>query len=65
MSKIRSSLWRKLSRSILLMAVPIFVLSVGIFYLQSRYLIRQVAMARSNSIVRSMIQRVSNYRYSI
>ena len=65
MSKIRISLWRKLSRSILLMAVPIFVLSVGIFYLQSRYLIRQVAMARSNSIVRSMIQRVSNYMYSI
>ena len=65
MSKIRISLWRKLTRSILLMAVPIFVLSVGIFYLQSRYLIRQEAMARSNSIVRSMIQRVSNYMYSI
>ena len=65
MSKTRISLWRKLSRSILLMAVPIFVLSVGIFYLQSRYLIRQVAMARSNSIVRSIIQRVSNYMYSI
>ena len=65
MSKIRISLWRKLTRSILLMAVPIFVLSVGIFYLQSRYLIRQGAMARSNSIVRSMIQRVSNYMYSI
>lgn len=65
MSKIRSSLWRKLSINILLMAVPIFVLSVGIFYLQSRYLIRQEAMARSNSIVRSMIQRVSNYMYSI
>ena len=65
MSKTRISLWRKLTRSILLMAVPIFVLSVGIFYLQSRYLIRQEAMARSNSIVRSMIQRVSNYMYSI
>ena len=65
MSKIRISLWRKLSISILLMAVPIFVLSVGIFYLQSRHLIRQEAMARSNSIVRSIIQRVSNYMYSI
>ena len=65
MSKIRSSLWRKLTINILLMAVPIFVLSVGIFYLQSRYLIRQEAMARSNSIVRSIIQRVSNYMYSI
>ena len=65
MSKIRSSLWRKLSINILLMAVPIFVLSLGIFYLQSRYLIRQEAMERSNSILRSIIQRVSNYMYSI
>ena len=65
MSKIRISLWRKLTINILLMAVPIFVLSVGIFYLQSRHLIRQEAMARSNSIVRSIIQRVSNYMYSI
>ena len=65
MSKIRSSLWRKLSINILLMAVPIFVLSVGIFYLQSRHLVRQEAMAHSNSIVRSIIQRVSNYLYSI
>ena len=65
MSKISNSLWRKLSMNILLMAVPIFVLSLGIFYLQSRYLIRQEAMAHSNSILRSIIQRVSNYMYSI
>ena len=65
MSKISSSLSRKLSINIILLAVPIFVLSLGIFYLQSRYLIRQEAIERSNSILRTVIQRVSNYMGSI
>ena len=65
MSKISCSLSRKLSINIILLAVPIFVLSLGIFYLQSRYLIRQEAIERSNSILRTVIQRVSNYMGSI
>lgn len=65
MSKISRSLSRKLSINIILLAVPIFVLSLGIFYLQSRYLIRQEAIERSNSILRTVIQRVSNYMGSI
>lgn len=65
MIKISSSLSRKLSTGIVLMAVPIFVLSLGAFYLQSRYLIRQKAIGRSNSLVSSVIQRVSNYMNSI
>ena len=65
MSKISRSLSGKLSINIILLAVPIFVLSLGIFYLQSRYLIRQEAIERSNSILRTVIQRVSNYMGSI
>ena len=65
MSKISRSLSRKLSINIILLAVPIFVLSLGIFYLQSRYLIRQEAIERSNSFLRTVIQRVSNYMGSI
>ena len=65
MSKISRSLSRKLSITIILLAVPIFVLSLGIFYLQSRYLIRQEAIERSNSILRTVIQRVSNYMGAI
>ena len=65
MSKISRSLSRKLSIGIMLMAVPIFVLSLGVFYLQSRYLIRQEVTERSNSILRSVIQRVGNYIGSI
>ena len=60
-----SSLSRKLSVRILLMAVPIFVLSLGLFYLQSSYLIRKEAIERSNSILRAVIQRVNNYMSTI
>ena len=65
MSKISRSLSRKLSIGIMLMAVPIFVLSLGVFYLQSLNLIRQEATERSGSLLHSVIQRVSNYMYSI
>ena len=65
MSNPGSSLSRKLGVRIMLMAVPIFVLSLGLFYLQSRYLIRKEAIVRSNSILRTVIQRVSNYMRTI
>ena len=65
MSKISRSLSRKLSIGIMLMAVPIFVLSLGVFYLQSLNLIRQEVTERSGSLLHSVIQRVSNYMYSI
>ncbi len=60
-----SSLSRKLSIRISLMAIPIFVLSLGLFYLQSSYLIRKEANERSNSTLRTVIQRVSNYMSTI
>ena len=65
MSKISCSLWRKLSTSIVLLAVPVFVLSLGSFYLQSRYLIRKQAIQRTNSILKTMVLRVSSYMNSI
>ena len=65
MSVFRHSLSRKLSLSIMLMAIPVFMLSLGIFYTQSRYLIRQEAIERSNSILRTTIQRVCNYMTTI
>ena len=57
MSKISQSLSRKLSTRIILLAIPVFILSLGIFYLQSRYLIHQEAMERSNSVLSTAIQR--------
>ena len=57
----KMKLSRKLAPRIMLMAVPVFVLSLGIFYYQTRYLIRREAMERSNSILETVIQRLSNY----
>ena len=65
MSKISKSLSRKLSTRIILLAMPVFILSLGVFYLQSRYLIHQKAMERSNSVLSTAIQRVSNFMNTI
>ena len=65
MSKISKSLARKLSTNIILLAMPVFILSLGLFYLQSRYLIHHEAMERSNSVLNTAIQRVSNFMNTI
>ena len=65
MSNLKRRLSRKLILSIMLMAVPVFILSLGIFYSQSRYLIRQGAIECSKSILRTTIQRVNNYMTTI
>lgn len=65
MSKISKRLARKLSTSIILLAIPVFIMSLGIFYMQSRYLIHQEAMERSKSVLRTAIQRVSNFMNTI
>ena len=65
MSKIRKSLSRKLSTSIMLLAAPVFILSLGIFYLQSRYLIHKEAVNRSNSVLQTALQRVKNFMNTI
>ena len=65
MSRIRNRLSTKLGIDIMLMAAPLFVVSLGVFYFQSRYLIRQEAIERSNSILRTTILHVDNYLNSI
>ena len=65
MSKISRSLFWKLSLEIMLLAAPVFIISLGFFYLRSRNLIRQEAAERSKSILSTTIQRVSNYMGSI
>lgn len=58
MSRIPHKLSVRLSLGILLMATPVFVLSMGILYLQSRYFIRKEAMEHANSVLDSKLQRV-------
>lgn len=62
---IRQSLSLKLSLSILLMAVPIFVLSLGILFLQSRWHIKVEAMERTASVLNAVTQRVNRYLMTI
>lgn len=57
----RQSLSTKLSLSILLMAVPIFVLSLGILFLQSRNNVKQEARDKAVSALTTTMQRLNLY----
>jgi signal transduction histidine kinase len=61
MSKISKNLSTKLSLGILLLAVPIFFLTLGLFFMKSRYFIQKEAVARSNSILNTAIFQVRNF----
>lgn len=61
MINIRRSLSIKLSIGILLMTVPVFILSVGLLYRQSRNFILKEALEHANSTLDNRMQRVRNY----
>lgn len=65
MSKIRNNLSRKLSLGILLLIVPVFIVSLGVFYLQSSFLIRKEAVKRANSALQVVRQHMDNFMNSI
>lgn len=60
MIKPRRNLSRKLSFGIMFLAVPLFVLSLGVFYVQSRELIHQKSSERANNILKIAMQQVVN-----
>ena len=55
---IRQSLSWKLSLGILLMAMPIFLLSIGILYEQSKERIKEEAMKHAASVLNTQMQRI-------
>lgn len=55
---IRRSLSTKLGVTILLLAIPIFIASLGVMFLQSRHLVRQSAMDRAASALNVAMQHV-------
>ena len=59
MINIRKSLSTKLSLSILLLAAPIFIISLGLLFTQSRHVIRREAVGRANSVLSATMHRVS------
>lgn len=65
MISIRRRLATKFSLSVLLIAVPIFILSLGILFLQSRHFIRKEATSHANSVLNTMLQRVRMYMNTI
>ena len=65
MSRRRHSLSMNLSLGILLLAAPLFVLSLGILYLQSRYFIHEEANDRAVSVLNTTMQRVRNYMATV
>lgn len=61
MINIHKSFSTKLSIGIMLLAVPIFCISLAALFLHSRYIIRKEAVGRANSVLSTTIQHV--YRY--
>ena len=59
MMNIRKSFSAKLSLSILLLAMLIFIASLGVLFFQSRHLIRLEAQGRVNSVLNTTMQRLN------
>lgn len=65
MSRKKHSLSTKLSIDIILLAIPVFILALGILFLQSRHFIHQEAEERSVSVLNTTIQHVRSYMSTI
>lgn len=62
---IRKRLTKKPTLTIALMAVPVYVLSLGLLYNQSRYLLHQESIEYANSILDTALYRITNYMRTI
>ena len=58
---IRQSLSWKLSLGILLMAIPIFVLSIGFLFIHSRDKVKKKATEHAASVVNTTMQHITRY----
>lgn len=65
MSSRERKLSRKLSLGIILLAVPIFIMSLGGLYVQSRYLIHQETVEGGNNLLNATLYRLHNYMSTI
>ena len=65
MDKPRKSLSTRLAMGILVAAIPIFLLSLGILFWQSRNFIREEAAERANSVLNTALQRVKTYMNTV
>lgn len=59
------SLSAKLSLGILLLAVPIFLLALGILFVESRNFVKKEAVVHANSVLNTTMQRVNRYMTTV
>ena len=64
-NRIKKSFSSKLSLGIILLAVPIFIISLGILYSQSRHMILDEALGRANSVLNTTMQRLNRHLVTI
>lgn len=62
---IRQSLSVKLSLGIMLLAIPIFVVSLEILFLKSRYFVRIEAMQRADNVLNTTMLRINGFMKAI
>ena len=65
MGKVRRTFSKRFSRTILIFAVPLFVLSLGVFYQNANRLLHKEAAERSRTILSTTTQLVVNYLNSV
>ena len=65
MSKIRRTFSKRLSRTIMILAIPLFVLSLGVFYKNANRLLHKEAVEKSRTILSTTTQLVVNYLNSV
>ena len=65
MDKVRRTFSKRLSRNILLLAIPLFVLALGVFYQNAERLLHKEAVERSRTILSTTTQLVDNYLTTI
>ena len=61
----RRKLSKELTMGILLMTAPIFILSLGLLFIQSRYLIHQEVTESSQSMLNTMLHRIKYYMNTV
>lgn len=65
MSNLRRTFSKRLSRNILILAIPLFVLALGVFYKNATRLLYDEATERSTTTLNTTIQLVENYLSAI
>jgi signal transduction histidine kinase len=65
MNKVNRTFSKRLSRTIMILAVPLFVLSLGVFYQYARQLLEKAAIERSHTILKTTTRLVDNYLSAI